>query len=312
MTTPHIRHYVRRPMRLSCTLILLAAPLGLVATAAAQPLPPELPTPPSSASSSSSSSVAVPPPLAPPPPPPWTPTPAITTPVATPQSTPSDAPTHVDDERESDHRRVVGHFGAAYYGQYDVPLGFTSTTRTSGSVPVQMIGLRYWWSRLRLDVAFGLGASSGSETSSDGQPTYDQPSVDAFALMVRLPYALFDGGHYTLFVGPELAFGHAGETAHAYPRTDAPTAPDTYHSGNHTAIGVRAGAEIHFGFIGIPQLSLDATLGLMADFTNGTTSAPDFNGVYVDQSFHHFAVQSTVGHQPWNIFISNVAAAYYF
>jgi hypothetical protein len=70
-------------------------------------------------------------------------------------------------------------------------------------------------------------------------------------------------------------------------------------------LGARAGSEIHFGFMGIPQLSLQGSVGVRLNM-NSTSGDPG------DNSTSHFDLATTVGDNPWNIFTSNVAALYYF
>jgi hypothetical protein len=218
----------------------------------------------------------------------------------------------------TDHDQVVGHFGLGYFGQFDVPIGFPGLRKEGPTEAVQLVGVRYWWWRLRFDAAFGVNVQSGSQTV-DGKSS-DQPSTLVWGARFAIPIALYITRHYTLFAGPEVAFGRSGETQ---PGTEIPgpggqttRAPDSTHDGARNSVGARAGAEIQFGFIGIPQLSLDATIGLAFDITSGTTRAPQtsnpFDTSVIESRFDHTAFQSTLSHEPWNIFISNVAAVYYF
>lgn len=223
---------------------------------------------------------------------------------------------------ESDHALVVGHFGFGYFGQYDAAIG---VIRTAGnSTPIQMVGVRRWFSRVRLDLAIGLGLSSGSSsTSLNGGETVstDDASLLAFGARVALPVALWVDRHYTVFAGPEIVYAHAGETIPA-PKPTAGATPlaDTTHEGDRFTLGVRAGAEIQFGFIGLPRLALDASLGIAVDYASTksagssvTTPTPGVpsGGVFVRKQ-SRTSVASSTSHQPWNIFITNVAAVYYF
>ena len=187
---------------------------------------------------------------------------------------------------------------------------------------VQLVGVRYWFPRVRLDFAVGLNTQSGSQRTAD--TSVDQTSTLVLGARVATPIALFVGQHYTFFVGPEVAFGHTGETVPGGTRpfgTVIAKLPDTSNSGNRFTFGARAGAEIQFGFLGLPHLALDATVGLALELTNGTTIGPPATAAPppapdgftpIEAHFSHTAFQSTIGHQPWNIFISNVAAVYYF
>jgi hypothetical protein len=64
------------------------------------------------------------------------------------------------------------------------------------------------------------------------------------------------------------------------------------------------GAEIQFGFIGIPQLSLQGTVGLLFTHTETSTNVPA-------ASAHTNDLQTTVGATPWAIFANAIEATYY-
>lgn len=235
-------------------------------------------------------------------------------------ASPSESPEPVK-AVESDHALVVGRFGFGYFGQYDAAIG---VTRTAGAnVPIQMVGVRRWFSRVRLDLAIGIGLTSGSSSASiNGGDTVstDDASLLALGARIALPVALWVDRHYTVFAGPEVVYAHAGETIPApAPVAGATPQADTSHLGDRFTMGVRAGAEIQFGFIGLPRLALDASLGIALDYTSTkssgtlTTPAPGVpaGGVFVRKQ-NRFSFASSTSHQPWNIFITNVAAVYYF
>lgn len=311
--------------RLVLLPVIASLPLAtLVATASAQTAPEGTPAPSGSSTEPPAPMPTLPPATttAPPTPPP-APTAAATTTVVAPIPAPAElADVTPKKDEPTDHDLVVGHLGIAYFGQFDVPIGFTRARPAGSTVPVQRVGVKYWvTARFRLDVAFGIDVESGSDdvNSGNSSTSVDQPSTLAVAFRLGLPIALFSGKHYTFYLGPEFDYGHAGETVHGTPTPTGSgssfTPADTTHQGNRTAFGARAGAEIQFGFLGIPHLALDATVGLLAELTNGNTSGPLSTGgpgPSVDETFHHLSIQSTVGHQPWNIFITNVEASYYF
>jgi hypothetical protein len=209
----------------------------------------------------------------------------------------------------------MGRWGLGYFGQMDVPIGWTGARAEGSSVPLQMVGARTWLGRVRLDLAIGVNLQHGSN-DVDGTTT-SQPSLYAWGARVAAPIALYSAQNFTVYLGPEIAYGRATETTPAVaenPVTGAPAKPEVDHSGHRFAIGARGGAEVHFGFMGLPRLALDATLGLSLDLTAGysdgiATKSYLPNG---SASYSHVALQSFTSHQPWNIFITNVAAVYYF
>ena len=211
----------------------------------------------------------------------------------------------VKDDGTTDHSLVVGHLGVGYFGQFSMPLGAGVAgpgVVAANPVPLELVGVRYWFDdRVGLDVALGLGVQSGS-TSVNGVSS-DRPSIFGLGLHVGVPVALYNGKHYSFVVIPQATYGHESETIKA---TGA-GAQDNKHTGYHFQIGAALGGIFHFGFIGIPQLTLDATVGLLADVNGGGTTVGTG-----DANFSTFGLTTSTAHQPWNIFFSNVAAIYHF
>jgi hypothetical protein len=77
-------------------------------------------------------------------------------------------------------------------------------------------------------------------------------------------------------------------------------------------IGARAGAELHFGFIDVPQLSLQGGVGLA--FAIDNTSASNFSGSDPAEEFEDKTTSfgTTLAGNPWDIFTGNISALYYF
>ena len=193
----------------------------------------------------------------------------------------------------SDHDAVVGRLAVGYLGRNGV-------TIAGGAVlPAPVIGVRYWLSdMLGIDAGIGFGLTSSS-TEQAGMSN-DGPSGHAFIIHGGVPLSLASAGHFSFQVVPELNLGFAGTSQDVGGMTNK-------FSGFHLDVGARAGAEIHFGFINVPQLSLQGSVGarLNMDSTSQTVTN-------VDSSTSNFSFGTTVGDNPWNIFTSNVAALYYF
>jgi hypothetical protein len=130
-------------------------------------------------------------------------------------------------------------------------------------------------------------------------------------LHAGVPLSLASDGHFSFQIVPELNVGFASRSQ-SLP-TGAGTSFDQDMSGFHLDVGLRAGAEIHFGFIDIPQLSLQGSIGVRYAMDN-TTSTVTWPPVQGEGTFERStsAFGTTVGDNPWNIFTSNVAALYYF
>jgi hypothetical protein len=195
-------------------------------------------------------------------------------------------------------------FAVGYSGFSQVPVG-----GPVGDLTVPAVGIRYWMSpKMGIDAAVGFGFTGGS-TETAGTST-DKDSVFGFILTGGLPLALATGRHVSFQVIPFLTFAH-GQTSVSPPA--GTTLPKTDYSGTRITAGARAGLEIFFGFMGLPELALSATVGLQLDYrklsvdTPATTTLPGASST--DSTI---AVTTTVQNNPWDIFTGTVSARYYF
>ncbi|MEZ4369303.1 MAG: hypothetical protein R3B07_00700 [Polyangiaceae bacterium] len=209
----------------------------------------------------------------------------------------------------SDHATMSEHIGVGYLGRRSIPIagvaggGFDVN---GASVQAPVIGVRYWLDpSLGIDAGLGFVSTGGSTDTEPGGNSVDDTGVTGFLLHAGVPLSLADDGHFSFQVVPELNVGFANSTI-----SGTNGAPDTKLSGFGLDIGARAGAEIHFGFIGIPQLSLQGSVGLLFAMESRKATVDSTP----EQSVKHSttAIGTTVGDNPWNIFTSNVAAMYYF
>jgi hypothetical protein len=208
----------------------------------------------------------------------------------------------------TDHAAVIGHLGVGWYGVYSLPYGATTlsmdgTTANAPSVDAPSIGARYWLNEtIAIEGALGLGIISGSVKNKTGTTSVEtnEPSLFGLALHAALPIALATTQHFTFEVIPELNFGFTSGGREL-------GANDADLAGILLEVGARAGAEIHFGFIGIPQLALQGTVGLRMSYVGRSQSIGG-----VENAYHHFRFGTTVEGTPWDIFRTNIAAIYYF
>lgn len=227
-----------------------------------------------------------------------------TTPVAEPAPATTPAPTQTgmalpgaDAAADAtDHNYVVGTFGIGYMGRRTIAVA----PNGAGDFITQdapVIGLRYWLSpQLGIDAGLGFAINNGS--TKTGDTSVDNAGYTAFILHGGVPLALAGGKHISFQVIPELNVGFASA------KTGGPASADT--SGIHFDIGARAGGEVQFGFIGIPELSLQAGIGLALSYDRAKVSGTP------DQSVSRFRFGTMTGDNPWNIFTGNIAALYYF
>jgi hypothetical protein len=199
----------------------------------------------------------------------------------------------------TDHSLVVGHLGFGYLGRPGVQVG--SGGPGAGVVNAPVVGVRYWLDPgMGIDVGLGFGFASGS-TEAGGTST-DTPSQWAFVLHGGVPLALTSGRHYSFQIVPEANIGLGGGSG----QTGAGV--NVTNKGFLLDVGARAGAEIQFGFIGLPELALQGSIGAMLALSS-SSSTPD-GGSKVGQS--STSINTTVFNAPWAVFTNSIAALYYF
>jgi len=232
------------------------------------------------------------------------------------------------DSGKSDHQLMIGSLGVGFFGTQTVPVmaclaaaGGCSAAGgydNAASVIAPTLGARYWWKRwIGFEAAIGFNHTSGDTEAvvSDGMTSTTTlqvgPTVTAFAMHLAVPFALADSGHFVFEVIPELNFGIAGGSYEG-----PTTAQDWDIGGSMVEFGGRIGGEIHFGFIGIPQLALQATIGLhlrhesrSATQEGDLNAVPPINKTDINQSRTVFS--TTVQGEPWDIFGGAITAIYY-
>ena len=182
-----------------------------------------------------------------------------------------------------------------YAGLSQVPVG----SPTLQDITAPAIGVRYWATpTVGVDVAVGFSWAGGS-VDAGGMVT-DKDSVTGFLVHAGVPFALSTHRHVSFQVIPTIAFAR-GQTSIG----SGTSAID--FSGFRFDVGARSGFELFFGFIGIPELSLSATVGLQFELRRYTLETMD-----VRQHDTTTAFSTTVQNNPWDIFAGNVAARYYF
>ena len=245
----------------------------------------------------------------------------------------------VESAGDSDHDRFIGTFAVGYLGASTVPIGALTAsgngyTASGANVTAPIVGVRYWLNELvGIDAGLGFRHVSTSVTEHqyvntgtqpyEGDVTYDMPSQTGFLIHAGVPLALAAEKHFTFEAIPEVNVGFASGTykfqSHDIlaPGQAAPTYPnDVSLSGMRLDVGGRIGAEIHFGFIGIPQLALQAGVGLYFSRTTykvkggggtGNPAAPD-----TSSETKTTTIGTSLNGDPWAIFTNNISALYYF
>ncbi len=206
-----------------------------------------------------------------------------------------------------DHMSVVGHVGVGYMGVTEVPIGAlgVGSGGAVGTVSAPALGIRYWIDGLLgVDVGLGLGFIGGNrQTGVDSTPT-----TSAFAILIHggIPLAVFHQDHYKFLIIPEVNLGFSSGTAFGFTQD-----LDQGLSGFLFQIGGRLGTEIQFGFMGIPQLSLQASVGLYFNYVTANVGG-NRAGSAQPEGATQYALGTTVMGEPWDIFLGSLTALYYF
>ncbi len=201
------------------------------------------------------------------------------------------APAAPAGENVNDHDTVVGHLGVGYFGISNLPVGTAGAgggapTVAAGTVIAPVIGARYW-----ISPKLGIDAGVGFSDSSSGW---------GVAIHGGVPLALATSKHLTFELIPEVTVGFAGNS-------NGTGNTSISYSGFRFDVGARVGGEIQFGFLGIPQLALQGTIGLYLEHDSYGFSTTGASGSGSSTTF-----TTSVGSDPWGIFTDNISALYYF
>ena len=197
----------------------------------------------------------------------------------------------------------IGRVGVSWLGTVDVPVG-PATSATLPAIPTPVVGIRYWMSSIGIDAGLGFFTTSAATRDENMGTTLttEAPTRTSFVLHAGVPIALADYGNFTFHVTPEINLGVGIGS-----QKGVNGAPNTDLSGFLLEGGARAGAEIFFGFIGIPHLSLDGSVGVFFSSSTGKTAAGANS-----TRFSSFVVSTSSIAQPWDFFRKDIAARYYF
>lgn len=220
--------------------------------------------------------------------------------------TPGAASSTQPTDTRSDHSRVVNRLAVGFMGMTSVPIGTAAGGGLNvDTVAAPTIGVRYWITELAgIDIGLGIGYLGGSvQTGIDSSPV-----DNAFALAIHggVPLAIFHERHYKFLIIPEINLAFATGTAFG----GIPD-QDRGRNGFLFQIGGRVGTEIHFGFMNIPQLSLQASVGIYFDYISASVGSNRV-GSAQPVGLNVFQLGTTVMGEPWDIFLGSLTALYYF
>lgn len=240
------------------------------------------------------------------------PPPAVAAPTGE-QPPPLPPPPAVDAANQTDHERVVGGWGVGLLGVASLEnINSTVGGNKNGVIHAPILGVRHWVSDA-WGIQAGLGVAHESGTVSNnivGESNVDDPTAWGFAAHVGVPLALFHDKHYTFLLLPEANFGFSTWRQ----EDNKNTFNDDGVSGRAWLldVGARAGAEIHFGFMGMPMLALQGTVGAHLTYRDSGVKSYDADGTEVKRGHYTLGLTTANYNDPWDIFTSSISALYYF
>ena len=131
----------------------------------------------------------------------------------------------------------------------------------------------------------------------------DKNAVFGVLAQGGLPFVLSAHRHVNFEIGPYLTLGYGRTSA----GMNSAYTTETDFNGLRLDIGARGGFEVFFGFIGIPELALSATIGVQFEYLRNAQSTSG-----TDNTDTTLSISTTVQNNPWDIFTGNVSARYYF
>jgi hypothetical protein len=211
----------------------------------------------------------------------------------------------------TDHERVVRSWGIGLLSAVELRPLLPGPGYPEQSLVIATLGARTWFSE-RIGAELGLGFNTVSGKRADDvkdREDVPDPTTWGFALHLGLPLSLYDDEHYQFMILPELNLGMAlGRT-----RDDPNTLGDQAVRQRTRLLGggLRAGSEVQFGMIGLPMLALTGTVGVRVNYQQSSVEAAE-NGVVVTRIRSGLAASTTSFNDPWDLFVSSIAALYYF
>lgn len=208
----------------------------------------------------------------------------------------------------SDHASVVGVVGLGFFGVDAISVD-PGVTGDGIVLDAPSIGVRYWTSeRMGIDVALGLAFTDFS-FSEAGTIARGLKSAFGINLHLGLPIALHARDHFTVELIPEIDFGYGTATLLARDPVN-----DISFTGMDINIGIRLGGEVQFGFIGLPQLGLQTTIGVGFNYFSQSADGVGLPAVNTDIAAgtetvenSGFALSTTLN----NVFEGTVRLVYY-
>lgn len=185
----------------------------------------------------------------------------------------------------TDHSQVS--FGATFFGLDDLTLLPADGTNDAIRLRMPAIGIRYWVSEsIGLDIGVGLGILSDQTFDECSGPNCESVKIGGidggfgFRLHFGLPVALKTYEHFNVLLTPEIGFLYGGATIY---NVNDPL-DDIALSSFALDVGVKIGGELQFGFWGVPNLALQANIGLGLRYQSTSAANDRLPGMGLQES----------------------------
>jgi len=255
----------------------------------------------------------------------------------------------------TDHSLVIGRLGLAYFGSTGMPVlsggntgvpyngvdglgeqglnlvgpastfmvnvngrAQTFTAQGTSNLRLHTVGARYWLNgglalEGGLSIGFSAGSRSGTTTSGGGSfsGSEDNPNGFGIGFVFGVPIMLSESKHLSIHLDPTLSLSYASSSI------DRSNTVTDSSSSVFFGVGANMTAEIQFGFIGIPQLAIQARMGLMLNYRYASTTRVDrtsASSATDTASASAFGIATTVGpnYSLSDIIGGSISAVYYF
>ena len=229
----------------------------------------------------------------------------------------------------SDHDKSVGTWAVGFLGARQVPQavaganavvidgnGSATVRIDEGDITVPTFGVRRWFSkRVGFELSLGFNVQSGDVEQDIPNPDPAQsqrverstPSTKAFAVRAGLPISVYAAKHLNVLFLPEFDFGLSSQTIEAYNVSTSGDPLNLQLSGMMVGAGARLGAELSFGFIDVPQLSLQSAWGARFEWRQRRGKIGD-----AEMKVSENAIGTSWFGSPWDIFAGSISLLYYF
>ncbi len=231
---------------------------------------------------------------------------------------------------KTDHDEATGSFGAGFLGTRFVPVaqpasvgavsfdkdGSATLTIVADEMVVPLFGGRYWLTKtVGVELGVGFNVHSGSVTRKIPNPDVnlsrsteiEAPSTKAFAGRLAVPLSVYATSHLNVMLIPELDVGFSSTSIETFDVSTTGEPLDLELSGFVFGLGGRVGAELSFGFIDVPQLSLQSSWGLRFESRKRSGKIVD-----AEMALSETAVGTSWHGGPWDILVGSLGVLYYF